>query len=189
MCFTILQLESEKSIKNATEWALSQYYANYSSFFNTTDVPPPAVHPADVIRGPCWETAVGIVSRGIIQLSQLAYFYSVCSFIPLLTPLDQTEGAKCRISLIMVCICSSSCFFFSCWLLMLLRNLWSWSCQTFRWHIWPSWLVTLRELSLSASSTTAGVGTWRPDLWVLAMCVSGSWYLCVHYVVCFYLFG
>ncbi|XP_075895124.1 transmembrane channel-like protein 2-B [Nelusetta ayraudi] len=54
------KLESEKSIKNATEWTLNQYYANYSSFFNTTDIPPPDVHPADVIRGPCWETAVGI---------------------------------------------------------------------------------------------------------------------------------
>ncbi|XP_029684815.1 transmembrane channel-like protein 2-B isoform X1 [Takifugu rubripes] len=54
------KLESEKAIKNSTEWALNQYYANYSSFFNTTDVPLPNVHPADVIRGPCWETAVGI---------------------------------------------------------------------------------------------------------------------------------
>ncbi|XP_070759949.1 transmembrane channel-like protein 2-B [Enoplosus armatus] len=54
------KLESEKAIKNATEWALKQYYANYSSHYNTTDVPPPDVHPADVIRGPCWETAVGI---------------------------------------------------------------------------------------------------------------------------------
>ncbi|XP_078027221.1 transmembrane channel-like protein 2-B isoform X2 [Epinephelus lanceolatus] len=54
------KLESEKAIKNATIWALDQYYANYSSFFNTTDVPPPDVPPADVIRGPCWETGVGI---------------------------------------------------------------------------------------------------------------------------------
>ncbi|XP_068615567.1 transmembrane channel-like protein 2-B [Brachionichthys hirsutus] len=53
------KLESEKLIKNATEWTFNEYYTNYSSFFNTTDVPPPAVHPADVIRGPCWETAVG----------------------------------------------------------------------------------------------------------------------------------
>uniref|UniRef100_A0A3Q2NUK6 Transmembrane channel-like protein n=1 Tax=Fundulus heteroclitus TaxID=8078 RepID=A0A3Q2NUK6_FUNHE len=53
------KLETEKSIKNATEWALHQYYANYSSFYNTTDVPPPKVAPADVIRGPCWETGVG----------------------------------------------------------------------------------------------------------------------------------
>ncbi|KAF7667885.1 hypothetical protein LDENG_00042330 [Lucifuga dentata] len=54
------KLEREKTIKNSTIWALNQYYANYSSFYNTTDVPPPDVHPADVIRGPCWETAVGI---------------------------------------------------------------------------------------------------------------------------------
>ncbi|XP_076020797.1 transmembrane channel-like protein 2-B [Genypterus blacodes] len=54
------KLEKEKSIKNATIWALNEYYANYTSFHNTTDVPPPVVHPADVIRGPCWETAVGI---------------------------------------------------------------------------------------------------------------------------------
>ncbi|XP_051278933.1 transmembrane channel-like protein 2-B [Dicentrarchus labrax] len=54
------KLESEKVIKNSTEWVLNQYYSNYSSFYNTTDVPPPAVHPSDVIRGPCWETGVGI---------------------------------------------------------------------------------------------------------------------------------
>ncbi|XP_013867479.1 transmembrane channel-like protein 2 [Austrofundulus limnaeus] len=53
------KLEEEKTIKNATEWALSEYYANYSSFYNTTDVPPLVIDPADVIRGPCWETAVG----------------------------------------------------------------------------------------------------------------------------------
>ncbi|XP_035514021.1 transmembrane channel-like protein 2-B [Morone saxatilis] len=54
------KLESEKAIKNSTEWVLHQYYSNYSSFYNTTDVPPPDVQPADVIRGPCWETGVGI---------------------------------------------------------------------------------------------------------------------------------
>ncbi|XP_061673536.1 transmembrane channel-like protein 2-B isoform X1 [Syngnathoides biaculeatus] len=54
------KLESEKAIKNASEWALNAYIRNYSSHFNTTDVPPPDVHPADVVRGPCWETAVGI---------------------------------------------------------------------------------------------------------------------------------
>ncbi|XP_069380151.1 transmembrane channel-like protein 2-B [Paralichthys olivaceus] len=54
------KLESEKLIKNETEWLLNQYYANYSLHFNTTDVPPPTVDPADVIRGPCWETGVGI---------------------------------------------------------------------------------------------------------------------------------
>uniref|UniRef100_A0A3Q3LNE1 Transmembrane channel-like protein n=1 Tax=Mastacembelus armatus TaxID=205130 RepID=A0A3Q3LNE1_9TELE len=54
------KLQNEKQIKNATQWALHEYYANYSTHFNTTAVPPPAVDPADVIRGPCWETAVGI---------------------------------------------------------------------------------------------------------------------------------
>ncbi|XP_064152919.1 transmembrane channel-like protein 2-B [Anguilla rostrata] len=54
------KLEKEKSIKNATVWALNEYYANYSLHYNTTDVPPPDIDPADVIRGPCWETAVGI---------------------------------------------------------------------------------------------------------------------------------
>ncbi|XP_053276273.1 transmembrane channel-like protein 2-B [Pleuronectes platessa] len=54
------KLEREKSIKNETEWLLNQYYANYSLHFNTSDVPPPTVDPADVIRGPCWETGVGI---------------------------------------------------------------------------------------------------------------------------------
>ncbi|XP_077571647.1 transmembrane channel-like protein 2-B [Stigmatopora nigra] len=54
------KLESEKAIKNVTEWALTEYTRNYSMYFNTTDVPPPDIHPADVIRGPCWETAVGI---------------------------------------------------------------------------------------------------------------------------------
>ncbi|KAF6716435.1 Transmembrane channel-like protein 2 [Oryzias melastigma] len=50
----------EKAVKNATEWAYQEYYANYSSFHNTTDVPPLNIPPADVVRGPCWETAVGI---------------------------------------------------------------------------------------------------------------------------------
>uniref|UniRef100_A0A3Q3N4L7 Transmembrane channel-like protein n=1 Tax=Labrus bergylta TaxID=56723 RepID=A0A3Q3N4L7_9LABR len=54
------KLESEKAIKNATEWALNQYIANYSSHYNTTNVPPQNVDPADTLRGPCWETAVGI---------------------------------------------------------------------------------------------------------------------------------
>lgn len=85
--FYIHQLESEKVIKNTTEWTLNQYYANYSSFFNTTDVPLPNVHPADVIRGPCWETAVGIVSKVPVQNSGstisdflvMFYLLSCCS--------------------------------------------------------------------------------------------------------------
>ncbi|XP_037339504.1 transmembrane channel-like protein 2-B [Pungitius pungitius] len=59
------KLEQEKSIRNATIWNLQQYHANYSLHFNTTDVPPPNVSPADVIRGPCWENAVGI---GFVKL-------------------------------------------------------------------------------------------------------------------------
>ncbi|XP_036383022.1 transmembrane channel-like protein 2-B [Megalops cyprinoides] len=54
------KLEKEKSIKNATVWAMNEHYANYSAYQNTTDIPPPDIDPADVIRGPCWETAVGI---------------------------------------------------------------------------------------------------------------------------------
>ncbi|KAG7481199.1 hypothetical protein MATL_G00064500 [Megalops atlanticus] len=56
------KLEKEKSIKNATIWAMNEYYSNYTAYHNTTDVPPPDIDPADVIRGPCWETAVGIVT-------------------------------------------------------------------------------------------------------------------------------
>eukprot|EP00063_Salmo_salar_P052083 XP_014026918.1 PREDICTED: transmembrane channel-like protein 2 [Salmo salar] len=54
------KLEQEKNIKNATIWGLKEYYANYSTYHNTTDIPPPEIPPADVIRGPCWETDVGI---------------------------------------------------------------------------------------------------------------------------------
>uniref|UniRef100_A0A6Q2XGP3 Transmembrane channel-like protein n=1 Tax=Esox lucius TaxID=8010 RepID=A0A6Q2XGP3_ESOLU len=54
------KLEEEKSIKNATMWSLKEYYANYSSYHNTTDVPPLDIAPADVVRGPCWETTVGV---------------------------------------------------------------------------------------------------------------------------------
>lgn len=79
--FYIRQLESEKVIKNSTEWTLNQYYANYSSFFNTTDVPLPNVHPADVIRGPCWETAVGIVSKLLVQNSGSILTRHGCSMI------------------------------------------------------------------------------------------------------------
>uniref|UniRef100_A0A3P9ID56 Transmembrane channel-like protein n=1 Tax=Oryzias latipes TaxID=8090 RepID=A0A3P9ID56_ORYLA len=54
------KMQDEKAVKNATEWAFHKYYANYSSFYNTTLVPPLNIPPADVVRGPCWETAVGI---------------------------------------------------------------------------------------------------------------------------------
>ncbi|XP_061603666.1 transmembrane channel-like protein 2-A isoform X2 [Phyllopteryx taeniolatus] len=54
------KLEEEESIKNATILALKEYYANYTRLVNDTEATPPPMSPADVIRGPCWETAVGI---------------------------------------------------------------------------------------------------------------------------------
>ncbi|XP_026195873.1 transmembrane channel-like protein 2-A isoform X1 [Anabas testudineus] len=54
------KLEEEQSIKNASIWAMKEYYANYSRLVNDSDATPPPMNPADVIRGPCWETAVGI---------------------------------------------------------------------------------------------------------------------------------
>ncbi|XP_056312885.1 transmembrane channel-like protein 2-B [Danio aesculapii] len=55
------KLENEKQIKNQTVWALKEYYANYTLQYNVTEnIPPPNIAPADVIRGPCWETEVGI---------------------------------------------------------------------------------------------------------------------------------
>ncbi|KAM4720311.1 transmembrane channel-like protein 2-A [Anableps anableps] len=54
------KLEEEQSIKNASIWAMKEYYANYSRLLNNSDTTPPPMDPADVIRGPCWETAVGI---------------------------------------------------------------------------------------------------------------------------------
>lgn len=61
-----MQLEEEQAIKNASIWAIKEYYANYSLLINDTEATPPPMDPADVIRGPCWETAVGIV----IQIKQ-----------------------------------------------------------------------------------------------------------------------
>ncbi|XP_016336120.1 transmembrane channel-like protein 2-A [Sinocyclocheilus anshuiensis] len=54
------KLEEEESIKNASLWYIKEYYANYSANNpNDTGTPPP-MDPADIIRGPCWETTVGI---------------------------------------------------------------------------------------------------------------------------------
>ncbi|XP_053323785.1 transmembrane channel-like protein 2 [Spea bombifrons] len=50
------KLAQEEIIKNITYWTLYNYY-NSSIFTNTT---PPPLHPADVPRGPCWETNVGV---------------------------------------------------------------------------------------------------------------------------------
>ncbi|XP_036385376.1 transmembrane channel-like protein 2-A isoform X2 [Megalops cyprinoides] len=54
------KLEEEESIKNASIWAMKEYYANFTANNNDTDATPPPISPADVIRGPCWETTVGI---------------------------------------------------------------------------------------------------------------------------------
>uniref|UniRef100_A0A669CLR7 Transmembrane channel-like protein n=1 Tax=Oreochromis niloticus TaxID=8128 RepID=A0A669CLR7_ORENI len=54
------KLEEEQAIKNASIWAMKEYYANYSRLMNDSEATPPPMDPADVIRGPCWETAVGI---------------------------------------------------------------------------------------------------------------------------------
>nr|XP_061800162.1 transmembrane channel-like protein 2-A [Nerophis lumbriciformis] len=54
------KLEEEQSIKNATILAMKEYYENYTRLVNDTEATPPPMNPADVIRGPCWETAVGI---------------------------------------------------------------------------------------------------------------------------------
>lgn len=59
----VLQLEEEESIKNASIWAMKEYYANYTRLINDTESTPPPMDPSDVIRGPCWETAVGIVLK------------------------------------------------------------------------------------------------------------------------------
>lgn len=42
-------------------WAMKEYYANFSRMVNDSEATPPPMDPSDVIRGPCWETAVGIV--------------------------------------------------------------------------------------------------------------------------------
>uniref|UniRef100_A0A8C1R158 Transmembrane channel-like protein n=1 Tax=Cyprinus carpio TaxID=7962 RepID=A0A8C1R158_CYPCA len=59
--FDEVNLDNEKEIKNETIWALKEYYDNYTLHHNVTEnIPPPNISPADVIRGPCWETEVGI---------------------------------------------------------------------------------------------------------------------------------
>ncbi|XP_056602393.1 transmembrane channel-like protein 2-A [Triplophysa dalaica] len=54
------KLEEEESIRNNSIWLMKEYYANYTANNpNDTGTPPP-MPPADVIRGPCWETTVGV---------------------------------------------------------------------------------------------------------------------------------
>lgn len=53
---------------------MKEYYANYSLQVNDTEATPPPMDPSDVIRGPCWETAVGIVIK-IKQILAIIYLY------------------------------------------------------------------------------------------------------------------
>ncbi|XP_047665590.1 transmembrane channel-like protein 2-A [Tachysurus fulvidraco] len=54
------KLVEEQSIRNASVWYMKEYYANFTANNpNGTGTPPP-LDPSDVIRGPCWETTVGI---------------------------------------------------------------------------------------------------------------------------------
>lgn len=56
----MLQREEETIVKiNITIWENSLYNGTLSE--NSTG-PPITIHPADVPRGPCWETMVGQVS-------------------------------------------------------------------------------------------------------------------------------
>nr|XP_055056933.1 transmembrane channel-like protein 2-A [Misgurnus anguillicaudatus] len=54
------KLEEEKSIKNASIWIMKEYYANFTANNPNSTATPPPMDPADIIRGPCWETTVGI---------------------------------------------------------------------------------------------------------------------------------
>ncbi|XP_056443771.1 transmembrane channel-like protein 2-A [Gadus chalcogrammus] len=54
------KLELEGSIRNASLWNMKEYYANFTLNSNDTEATPPPMHPSDIIRGPCWETGVGI---------------------------------------------------------------------------------------------------------------------------------
>ncbi|NXB97734.1 TMC2 protein, partial [Orthonyx spaldingii] len=55
---TILFLKKKDVVKNITHWMLLGHHN--SSAGNDSTVTPPPLDPADVPRGPCWETTVGI---------------------------------------------------------------------------------------------------------------------------------
>ncbi|MEJ1278751.1 transmembrane channel-like gene family 1 [Cricetulus griseus] len=61
-----LKLSNEEKIKNITHWTLFNYY---NSSGGNESVPRPPPHPADVPRGSCWETAVGIPSYAEFDIS------------------------------------------------------------------------------------------------------------------------
>uniref|UniRef100_G3Q1P7 Transmembrane channel-like protein n=1 Tax=Gasterosteus aculeatus aculeatus TaxID=481459 RepID=G3Q1P7_GASAC len=56
----LFALFDEVNTKVQQKEIITRYYANYTLLLNGTGATPPPMSPADVIRGPCWETAVGI---------------------------------------------------------------------------------------------------------------------------------
>ncbi|XP_031433791.1 transmembrane channel-like protein 2-A [Clupea harengus] len=54
------KLEDEMNIKNNSIWFLKEYHANFSLYNNDSEATAPPIPPADAIRGPCWETSVGV---------------------------------------------------------------------------------------------------------------------------------
>lgn len=61
-----MQLAEEDVVKNITRWTLLGHHN--SSAGNGSTVTPPPLDPADVPRGPCWETTVGIVRNSLCSL-------------------------------------------------------------------------------------------------------------------------
>ena len=78
MCF---QLELEGSIRNASLWNMKEYYANFTLNNNDTEATAPPMHPSDVIRGPCWETGVGIVKTHELPIIYLSIYLSICCLL------------------------------------------------------------------------------------------------------------
>lgn len=65
--FSSLQLAEEDVVKNITHWTLLGHHN--SSAGNDSTVTPHPLDPADVPRGPCWETTVGIVRNSLCSKS------------------------------------------------------------------------------------------------------------------------
>ncbi|KAK1208822.1 TMC2 protein, partial [Pygoscelis papua] len=61
------KLAEEDVVKNITHWTLLGH--NNSSVGNGSTATPPPLDPADVPRGPCWETTVGIGSETLLVLN------------------------------------------------------------------------------------------------------------------------
>ncbi|XP_023658975.2 transmembrane channel-like protein 2-B [Paramormyrops kingsleyae] len=75
-----LKFEKENAIKNATMWAMKENYGNGTMLSNSSAVAQPALHPADVMQGPCWETGIGIefmkLTVSNIELAYLTILFS-----------------------------------------------------------------------------------------------------------------